>query len=1800
MNELAAKGLCDPLIPSDTAGQDDYFRIFVKRVANAADVVRTQGPDALLVLVVDAADNAVLVAGETGAVAFAPGLLREQLPTGTRLVMLCRSERLDILDPPPGRRTIALSGFTSSESATLLRASFPGAADRDAAEFHALTGGNPRVQVTALGSAQSLPELLSRLGQFRESKLDGFNALMQELVERLKDQHHGSSEIDQICVGLAALRPMIPIRVLARLAQVDAALVESFVADLGHPLLIDGGTVQFRDEPTETWFRENFRPVGEDLDHLLSKLKPIAAEDPYAAASIPALLWEARRVDELLRLALSDEALPFDDVDDEQLRSLQRTEIDQERAQFALKAALREGREFEAGRLALKVGALTAGRTRRLQLIRQNTDLAAAFLDSHIVEQLIAGRNLTGDWPNSNLPAEGALLSGAAGRTHQARNRLRSAQLWMSAWTRNARERGERPRIGRSDIALVAWGLLNTDGAEACAEYLRRWTPDTVAFDAGIIVARRLLDAGRFAEVNRLASVDGPPHLAFAVAQACAEVGQELGAPAVRRVIKALSSTEGRLSVSDRAAYGSTESRVHDNGVAAVIWAVAFGRQHDLLSDLTGAELLSRYLPEDLGHRAGDRYERDTLELLVGFALLARLRGQQFDLDAIAAKEVREAQNRPAYASSSSRAQTYRANVAPLAGWLDLYVDVLLGTDLDLWTRHEKLDAFFAKSYSYDPPHFLLDAICRIAIRALAAVRDDARGDRFVQFCISQVATLARATLTQVVRISAGHPHLHGVAVETATAVRTSIDETRGESGYNIESLIALARATYRLGGAEARAHFEQAAALADRVGDDAHVRWATLLQIADAAGAADRRQPERAYRLAQVAENLEPYVGDRVDLAQALQKAGKLDITTAIAVGSRWRDRRTATISELARALLASDEALLHPMPLVAVALLPLGDHWWSLDVITRAMRQDPERAGTILKVLSEFERAVKHSAEDFRRLDDVATETHTTLEGTCFAADVRTVFEPASYVSRMWSETDGADVPSRHHDGDIPRFELTSATGWAEALAMAKDHDGHRNVRLEHVYEQAGKVAAFQKAVMVAAFRDCPQADLFDVDRLLNSIGPPQSMPYGLRAEVKNLARTAVARFCREIVGKSWQPINLEKLAQAAGEPGADYVGQAQRAAGATARPLDAEEAFALAGRLAGRVSPEQAGVLLDEGLRLFAEVAEVNAGDGRFESLPPAPESIAHAVAGTLWATLADVEDANRWRAAHSVRLLLALDCRDVTGPLLDLAMGRTSPVLYVDGRLPFYEKHARQWLLLGLARAAQELDALAATAQFEPLLRQVLFDDDPHVVMQHSAQSAIVAMSRHGFDSLDQSDTAAALRIGSPTAVTETNRWGTGRRVVHRLADISTLLEDESCAESADAVIDDEESDDAMVGPADGDSREPRFRFFMDFTDHWCSALGNAFDISAGSIQELIEEILLDRWGTSFRGKYDEDPRHQLRLYNRDKYSHKSEYPHSDDLNFYLSSHALFELAGRLIDALPVIVRAGEDESEWEEFLNRHVITRRDGRWLADRRDAAPPDELRDPGDGLADGSSREHLNRRWKQGLAAADCLAQLSPTSEWVTVWLDSWAATYTRTEVVNVMSALVNATTGPALLRALETAPDKHAFRLPGAGDEDFEIDVPDFRLTGWLHTPGHRSGIDERDPYSGGIKFPPVRPTADIVGTIGAVPDLDLRTWSIGSEPALRSLVWSDVERGGASERGSVGQRLTMRRADLTELLRRTGRSLIVEVKITRRCEESHSRSSPIRSPDDDNTAPRKCTKYFLFDQFGIRHEL
>lgn len=68
----------------------------------------------------------------------------------------------------------------------------------------------------------------------------------------------------------------------------------------------------------------------------------------------------------------------------------------------------------------------------------------------------------------------------------------------MRNWSRLPAQQQERENLTDPDIAELAVAHLNIHGPENAARMLRGWTPRETSFSAGRLLARRLVDHGRY------------------------------------------------------------------------------------------------------------------------------------------------------------------------------------------------------------------------------------------------------------------------------------------------------------------------------------------------------------------------------------------------------------------------------------------------------------------------------------------------------------------------------------------------------------------------------------------------------------------------------------------------------------------------------------------------------------------------------------------------------------------------------------------------------------------------------------------------------------------------------------------------------------------------------------------------------------------------------------------------------------------------------------------------------------------------------------------------------------------------------------------------------------------------------------------------------------------------------------------------------------------------------------------------------------------------------------------------------
>ena len=502
-NEIAAQGLCEPLIPRGTDLEDAILRAFLYRLRIAAKNIQKVNKEAIVAVMIDAADNAEMAAKECGQPCFANEVLREIIPDGCRIITLCRTERVNLLKPSSTVIQLTLENFSEAETLAHLQSSFPNATEADGREFHRLTGGNPRVQANTLTiSHNSISDIFVSLGPAGSTVDEQISAQLESAINTVKEMlpDDYKTHIEAICLGLANLPPLIPIDILATAADVDVATVKSFVSDIGRPLWISDDSVQFRDEPTETWFRKKFSASSQQIQSFLIHLKPLASMSPYVAEALPSLLLQSANFNELINLALSDDLLPVNSpIDERNVRVY--------RLQFAFKAALKNKRFADAVKLAFRAGEEVAGDARQFELLKNNVDLIAPLQSEQRVQELAFRRLLRSSWDGSENVYSAALLSSVGDFKGEARAYLRAAENWLRLYFEERKKNRDdihNERLQDADIVELAITRFNLFGPRGLVDFVLGWRPPEFIFRVARLVIRRLVDSGNFSAIDEI------------------------------------------------------------------------------------------------------------------------------------------------------------------------------------------------------------------------------------------------------------------------------------------------------------------------------------------------------------------------------------------------------------------------------------------------------------------------------------------------------------------------------------------------------------------------------------------------------------------------------------------------------------------------------------------------------------------------------------------------------------------------------------------------------------------------------------------------------------------------------------------------------------------------------------------------------------------------------------------------------------------------------------------------------------------------------------------------------------------------------------------------------------------------------------------------------------------------------------------------------------------------------------------------------------------------------------------------
>jgi len=1752
-NELASHGLCDPLIVQSTALEDEILRKFLTRFSMAAKSLRKANKNAILAILIDAAGNAEMAAQEFGQPCFVHELLREPLPDGCRLVALCRTERIDLLQPSGKIPQLELESFSKDETLIHLRRRFPQATNADGLEFHRLTNnGNPRVQAIALSSGfDTVAETLASLGPSGTTVEEQIEAQLDSaiLAVREKFSTNYQERIEAICTGLATLPPFIPLRVLATAAEVDEATVKSFIADLGRPLWLSDTSVQFRDEPTEDWFRKRFSATAEQIVSYVTRLEPLAHKSPYVAETLPSLLLKAEKYSELIDLALSDDLLPKDNpIDERNVRVY--------RLQFAFKAALKLKRYDDATKLALRAGEEMAGDQRQLELLTNNVDLIAPLQNEQKVHELAFRRMLRGGWDGSENVYSASLLSSVEDLKGEARGYLRAANHWLRLYF-DEREKSKdefyQDRLKDEDIVELTFSHFNLFGVPKALDFILSWRPPEVVYRIACRFIRRLVDAGNFAAIDAMSQIGSRnQYLMIAIAHELLEVGRVPSADSMAHCLTLLSTSRARIPKPDYL--------YNDTTVSAIVSFIEACAARDL-SKRRILRVLRHYVPIKASQSVSSNYQekkRDTYLRVV--ALRSVISGNlNPNLDELLPKEFAEKDKKY---KKEQDVREFKAIVGGLLPWYMIRARILVNNIDDIFAVINDADqqsqsARTQRWSNFDTIPYEISQIC-VEIIALYRNADCSQVEKIYADHLQENQKIRIHDRLKAVRSAYRSDHLSKIrnrlersTYEVVAAATNEAPETRAE--WYIE----LARSVLPVSRDDAAAYFNYAIEAVSKFGDEIVQRWEAVATLANRSAEGGYASPEMAYRFIRCAE----LIGDNVarekyfDRNGAIRICARLSPASSFAALSRWRDRDVGCFDEQLSALAGEVLHSKYLSPSVGWSLSAFFENYGLDDFSSLCIEGESSTACRqyILDIAIRDLRLNEVTEKSWQKLKHIAQqhsiENSVLNDIIAFYAETPEK-EKEEIILGISNSIDQDETPPVDWEKILNASELSTSSGISQVIKRfdansptLRNHEAFWQEVFNRIDESES--VKFLRALIVAE-----GADYYDIKNALSAMPDDWRRKVSVKQNWGEFLELIGQRFAAEFSNRYSLKSFSETIRIEDNEMSFIRKGILEGLAGYSDL-ADASTFFGFVDIVSPLISSHQATELLDFALTRFELHVDDDYADGCWSSCLNPPDEISTVFAGFVWSALGSPRAETRWRSAHCVGRLAEIGCECEINALIQW-MELDSVNAFGNHKFPFYNLHARLYLLIALARVS--IDNPKILKNHHTIFSRHALETMSHVLIQKF--SAEIALNiEKAFPNTYGSDVVEQLhRVGvSQLPVKEMAGYGDNvESYWHIKGEVDTSL---------------------------------KFYHGYDFDRYWFEPLGDVFGISGKQVEELATGVVIDEWCIDIDGSYRSDPRTGLWRSSRQEqetwHSHSS-YPKSDNYSFYLSYHAMFVVAAKLLERMPVVQRRDWCENEWAEWLHRHLLTRTDGRWLSDRRDPAPL---------LQRDWIHQKKTENWRWEITMVDFLDGILFDRDRET-WLNvcgSWEeGDSERGESFYVSTALVSPVASKSLLNALTTCLDPNDFKLPDYQEENMELESYPFELKGWICRDYAEIRLDEYDPHAGQIAFPPYQVGQSIVDQLGLSVDSEQRKWFLSDTD--KASIWCELWKTNKSRQDEEplrhGNRLSASLTFLKNLCLILECELIFNVKINRRFKYK----SYMRNEDETGYTPPYSKIYIL----------
>lgn len=1729
-NELALN--CGtPFLVKGSQEIADLQRDFTRSLEMAAKVVAVER-GGLLVIVIDAADNAAIAAGADGD-NFVPVLWQIPLPDNCRLAMTCRTHRKPLLQSPSDAAEYELKGFDEVASAEHLRSKFPAADQNNCLEFHDRTGGNPRMQSYLLSRATSDPSAPMSVNDLFAGKRETLDGMFNDLLQSAIVDPSKNVDTRELLADLMSLTRPVPPVVLAEVHKVEPDVAINFCRSLEPGLILDADAVWFRDEDFEDFLLRQLSDAEVKDSHV--RLARWFLRNPnqsmYSARFVAEHLYQGELNDELITLAVDgpDPASVIDEIT--------RSEVQRRRVHLAMLSARRTGNELGAMKL-LFVGAETDRVNSALAtVIHNDLDLAIECGNPNSAIRIFL-QHADLDSPGAAHLRIAAICSRLESEQDRALDHLKMGRAWL-------RRKFSSPntihwRISETDIAREAECVFWLFGSEEALRTLRNWRPASAVLYAGemltkslanqippkvlekelrklklpaianAVILSALWDKGLLRPSHSLAdrtsrrierflrrhSKQDDQSTHFLNSQNWSLSFCELMAAAgvLRKRVSYIASKLCPAEVVVTPPYYTFDTDYHDRPLRRSCLRAALGRKDLTVDDLMPEEYRETANPTpDRSRWESDR--RRFTETIGSILNVYKTRASSI----VAQKRVRDVA--PTINSDLNQGfrQSYPVNRAFLfKPWATVACETLLQCKGDATAIFENIANEAERTVGSTAPEILED-LAKQLIRS------------------EQYRQLAHRLLDRSARYVVDHPF----------------------SGRDrCEHFLTCASISSRSDEALSTDYYKRAVSAAEGIDDDLIPLLDLYCRVSRKLNISNEDGQNLAARLARLVESHRDYVPEEAShlYKGTIDAATRLSPADGFALCSRWDDEGFCLINQGILPLVEAATAISFITPLEGLSLLCLAGE--EHDITTEALpllerlrnegansRPELSRACSfvsnwIQKHLSLYrkKRASERTIEwaksnSLGGLPGLAA-LQNLLNFTNSLTEEGRETRPSPYIEEKVDAADYKRLIDDAKDGSLERFEERIVEVWRMQYGT---HIKEFLTVVGNNVQTSQRIEFLNRLVLLAA--DEHLAKLL-VEPFLYFISEWRD-----HINVKQWTQEGVMRFLENalpaLLEQGYGQVDLVRLLARAPnvQPNPSVV---LSAIAQNHEDLGARGLYALAEVVAEFSSNEAVFTAINWSL---ARTESHFAFHHRPLATMPNPvisRTSAETLAQFLWAIFGHADKRVRWRALHAARQTITLPNQELVNELMGVADSTSAgPFRSSDSKLEFYPMSALSWLMLCFQRIADERPELLKD-QSEALANRTLDTTFPHAQIRELVRLSVLSVIQRFPESLLPEVVQDLTLANQPVSCIHPRE---SKYTVNRRPSKQLSSQDSEC-------------------------------FSFDTTDtipYWIQPLSEVFACHTHDVTERARQWICNRWGRT-DDDWHRDLRRRMNEYRWHFMSKRhGSIPTIENLHTYLEYHALLCTGGQMADErLPVSVDTYEDpEWPWSEWLSRHICSNPHS-WLSDLRSPTPL--LREC------WGIWPQLDQWQKKSLSDYDIgLGIREPGHEneiVVAGYIDLWDRD--RQGSYRVESAIVNPESAFSLLSALQTTSSPHDFNLEHA------IAKPGFELTGWYDEERLTRGLDRFDPLARTDSESHKVPTDTVVHEMNlqrVQGTLEFR--SMAGDKAAWLEVWSDQTEEHHEEIRSAfsqGQRLWVDRQTLLEYLNKIGRDLILEVKLAR----------------------------------------